>query len=143
MRHIIAAILIALGSPAIAADQGYFNCLKLSPEQMAWFTQAGISSCCSFADGMPTRYEVRDDGIYVPPFTEAIVDARACRASTDIGQYGPDRSHWVRVPDKAAAVLALKPNKVGVAIVWWSNASWSDSPGVQHDILCFIRDLET
>jgi hypothetical protein len=141
MRITTAIVLSLIAGPAVAADQGYFGCLDLKPSQLAWFKKEGIASCCDIADGMPTRYEVREDGVYVPPYSEAVVEARACRKKEAVASPGPDHNHWVRVPDKAIDVMRGKPNPIGVAIIWWSNASWN-TPNVQHDVLCFIRDLE-
>jgi len=140
LRWIVA--LCFLVTPAAAADQGYFACLHLAPEQLSWFAQAGISACCNIADGMPTRYEQREDGVYVPSLAEAIVEARACRSEIEPAKPSADRSTWVRVPDKAIQPLLNKSNPIGVAIVWWSNASWPDAPSFEHKILCFIKDLD-
>jgi hypothetical protein len=139
IKLILASFLIA--TPAIAADQGYFKCLLLTTEQAAWFAQNDITQCCDLADGMPTRYEERNDGTYVPPFSEDVAEAKNCKEEggswDDVRADEPDHSHWVRVPD--AAVLH-KPNVIGFAVVWWTN---SYSMSSDHTVRCFVGVART
>ena len=124
---------------ADAADQGFFACLKLAPEQVAWFSRPGISGCCKLADGMPTRYERRSEGIFVPPFTEAVAQARACRDGMPWKEPKDTHDHWVQIP--ADRVLMGKSNPIGVAVIWWTEAAYDN--GQQHTVLCFIPEADT
>lgn len=128
----IVIMLLATSISAGAVDQGYFTCLRLDADLAAWFSKAGISSCCALADGMPTRYEERVDGIYVPPFSEQLAQARQCRAGQPWEEPKDPHDHWVRLLD--AIILRNKNNPIGVAVIWWTTP---ESEG-EHTVRCFI-----
>ena len=135
LRLILTAIFSLIAVTARAEDQGFFGCLNLSVEQKVWFSQPGISECCRMADGMPTRYEERPDGIYVPN----INDERwvpYCADKVALGQAPDDGDHswWFKVID---GVVLKKGNPIGVAVIWWTNASWINRQ-TTHTVRCFI-----
>lgn len=137
MRLFLVACVLLAPSLVHAADYGFFDCLSLTPDQAAWFQASGIASCCSLADGMPTRYEERDDGVYVPPFSQAVAEAKECRDHQgwqSERQNEPDHSHWVQVPGPK---VLLKANPIGFAVVWWTNAKYFDQK-TPHEIRCFV-----
>jgi hypothetical protein len=130
----ILAALILMTVPAAAANQGYFACLHLAPGQSEWFTHSNIVACCNLADGMPTRYEERPEGIFVPPFSEAFAEATACKRGNDWVDDKPGpHDHWVMV--YPTDVLKTS-NPIGVAVVWWTQTSYG--PDQNHSVRCFI-----
>lgn len=125
---------LVLPSLAHAADQGYFNCFRLTDDQRSWFRQPGISHCCDLTDGMPVRFEDRPEGTFVPPYGAARVEAEACRDAPDVlwgdGPLGEDRATWIKVPD---AQVLRKNNPIGVGVIWWVNSGEDD-----REIRCFV-----
>lgn len=81
---------------------------------------------------MPTRYEERADGVYVPPFSEQMVQARSCRAGKPWEEPEGPHDHWIRLYD--AIILRNKANPIGVAVIWWTTP---ESEG-EHTVRCFI-----
>ncbi len=136
MKHRLATIIwLWMTIAASAADQGYFACLHLTDDQKAWFGSSGVSRCCNLADGMPTRYEERPDGVFIPPFAEVKAEADACRNGTRIDESdGGDHHHWMRVVD---GLILRKNNPIGVGVVWWTNSGEQD-PATEHGIRCFV-----
>lgn len=127
-----------LVTPAMAKDRGFFNCFHLSKEQKEWFTTQGVKSCCDLSDGMPTRYEERGDGTFVPPFEQAYFEAAACRDNPEDDGWphvptDDDRSRWVKVDNDR---ILRKGNPIGPAIAWWMNAG-DPTPDTEHSLLCF------
>lgn len=132
-RAVLLTFLAA--TPAAAADHGYFNCLGLDAEQLAWFQSGDALNCCNIADGMPTLYEDREDGTYVPPYDEAYARAVACRRHEELPD-NPDHSLWVKIPREATRV---SKNPIGVAVIWWTNIGY----GAQHTIRCAIDTVRS
>lgn len=89
------ALLIALAVAAPAIDRGQFG--DVSPKVRAWFSQPRIKACCDLSDGIPTEFEMRPDGYYVPV---------------------PWSKEPVRVPSER--VISNLGNPVGHAIIWFN-----------------------
>lgn len=136
-------ILLAMCSSASAFDQGYFTCMALSPDHASWFKT--VDNCCDIADGMPTRFEDRADGVYVPPFSETKALAEVCKSGSEIPTepVNADHSHWVKIPYGAERI---KNNPIGIAVVWWTNSHAIDTPEgtpTEHSIRCFVNTLRS
>jgi hypothetical protein len=102
----------------IAMDRGQFA--NVPPEVREWFEHLRSPngmSCCSYADGHRTGYEMRQ------------------------GQYWvPIEGEWYPIPPE---VVIKTANPVGEAIVWYQSQSHSEyyepmSTGPKYRILCFI-----
>lgn len=134
MRTLLALLLMT--SAAQAADHGYFSCFHFNLDARQWFSRGEPAACCNIADAMATRYEDRGDGVYVPPYTETIVEARMCGDGKlpDSSQFGPDHSHWIRVPNDA---IKKNGNQAGIAVIWWTPLPGNGEDD-QHTVKCFI-----
>jgi hypothetical protein len=99
---------------AAAMDRGQFK--NVPPEIREWFENMrspnGIS-CCSYADGHRTGYDIRQ------------------------GQYWvPIEGEWYPVPPEA---VIKTENPVGEAIVWYQGAPERDLPRRDwYRIICFV-----
>jgi hypothetical protein len=140
MRLMLALVLSLSTVPAFAENYGYFNCMRLSQEQAQWFNEGAPVACCYLADAMPTLWEDREDGTYVPPYSEAHARAQVCREGRQPGLLEPDHSHWIRVPETA---IKKNTNKVGVAVVWWTNTGVALQDWAQHTVKCFIGEIRS
>ena len=119
-RPLIASLVFCAVSAtaADAMDRGQFA--NVPPEVREWFEHLrspnGVS-CCSYADGHRTGYDMRQ------------------------GQYWvPIEGEWYPIPPEAVIKTA---NPVGEAIVWYQSQSQSEyyevmSTGPKYRILCFI-----
>ena len=91
----LAILLILIGAPATAHDNGQFN--DVPDTVRAWFksvkSQRGIP-CCDIADGHRTDYDMRENQYWVPI-----------------------NGAWMPVPPEA--VIKDAGNPVGEAVVWY------------------------
>ena len=115
LRSIAALMFCAFSATAGAMDRGQFQ--NVPPEIREWFENMrspnGIS-CCSYADGHRTGYDIRQGQYWVP------IDG-----------------DWCPVPPEA---VIKTENPVGEAIVWYL---WqSPDSGLPHSelykIICFV-----
>jgi hypothetical protein len=115
-RRIATLMFCAVSTIAAAMDRGQFQ--NVPPEIRAWFenmrSPKGIS-CCSYADGHRTGYDIRQ------------------------GQYWvPIEGEWYPVPPEA---VIKTENPVGEAIVWYLSRTTpeSDLPRSEwYIIICFV-----
>ena len=113
--RIAALMCCAVSTTAAAMDRGQFQ--NVAPEIREWFenmrSPKGIS-CCSYADGHRTGYDIRQGQYWVP------IDG-----------------DWYPVPPEA---VIKTENPVGEAIVWYVEYAGEFSPTVlpTYRILCFV-----
>jgi hypothetical protein len=116
---IVSLVFCAVSATAASAmDRGQFA--NVPPEVREWFehlqSPAGVS-CCSYADGHRTGYDMRQDQYWVPIEGE-----------------------WYPVPPEA---VIKTTNPVGEAIVWYRSNNNSEYVAVnstdpKYRILCFV-----
>jgi hypothetical protein len=111
LRSIATLMLCAVSASAAAMDRGQFK--DVPPEIREWFenmrSPKGIS-CCSYADGHRTGYDIRQGQYWVP------IDG-----------------DWYPVPPEA---VIKTENPVGEAIVWYLLKAGPE--GDSYRIICFV-----
>jgi hypothetical protein len=93
---------LLLTVPAYAIDNGQYE--NVPPHIRQWFetakNKAGVP-CCSIADGMPTEFDLREGGYWVP-------------------NPGNPAAPWVQVPPEA--IINHPGNPTGTAVIWWASS---------------------
>jgi hypothetical protein len=111
LRSIATLMLCAVSASAAAMDRRQFK--DVAPEIREWFenmrSPKGIS-CCSYADGHRTGYDIRQGQYWVP------IDG-----------------DWYPVPPEA---VIKTENPVGEAIVWYLLKAGPE--GDSYRIICFV-----